>query len=109
LPEKAEQFLCHYGALSTTTDFSEKIFVDCDFTENCNQNCFVTLRNYEPTHTPSGAKPNENGKPVPAMTVAARSEGEKRNVFRKQLATVRQAIGEKPTSPRAGNLQLLLV
>jgi hypothetical protein len=41
LPEKAEHFLCHCGALSTITDFPEKIFIDRDFAENYNQNCFV--------------------------------------------------------------------
>jgi len=92
LPEKAEQFLCHRGASPTATDLPEKIFSDCDFTENCNQNCFVLPWIYKLAYRPCGAKPNENGKSAPAMTVAACSEdgGQESdgNIFRKKSATV---------------------
>lgn len=94
LPEKAEQFLCHCGVSLTITDYPEKIFADCDFAESCNQNCFDLPWIYKLAYCPSGAKPNENRKPVPAMTTAAGSKAGEQEAERKLFRIRSTTVGE---------------
>jgi len=55
---------------------------------------------------PFGAKPNENGKPVPALAMAARLKGSEpgigRQYLQEKIGNKGRAIDEKPTFPGAG-------